>query len=305
MKKEEVIKAVKSLINKEIKQCPNCASSNFSLFESVIWNDVAITYKICNFCSLVFQSPQMDASNTDLFYEKWYRLYNQGNEMPNDLEIDYQTRRAEFLANRVKEFINKYSQQVNCLDIGCSSGLLLETIKHKYPRINKLFGVEPGDAYRDFAKTKGIIVYSSIDDLSKNESEKIEFITMSHVLEHISNPVDFLKFIRKQIISDNGTMMIEVPNFYGAHAYEFSHNVCFTSKTLEDTIRLAGFEIVDLITHANPNNTIRPLYLNIIIKPGKSIEHPPKYASYKVRVMRKYAPTRESHLTTRLLKIVK
>lgn len=301
---KEINKVVKSLTNLNISNCPNCGSTKIKLFENTIWLGVQISYKICSYCSLVFQSPQMDADNAKLFYEKIYRLYNQGNEKPHDDEIKIQQDRAKFFSSRLQPYIDLF-EKINCLDIGCSTGILLETLKTNHRQIVSVFGVEPGDAYRQHANSIGVKAFESIESIRTNIDKKFEIVTISHVLEHIGNPVEFLCYIKEHIIADNGYVMIEVPNFYGAHAYEFSHNICFTSKTLSDTIALAGFKLEDKMIHKSTICTVRPMYLNFIIKPGSPIRKVSYFPSTWVKIYRKYAPTHDSKLSTKILKRIK
>ena len=48
------------------------------------------------------------------------------------------------------------------------------------------------------------------------QSKKFDFISLNKVLEHIDNPLQFLKKI-KNILRENGTIYIEVPHISGAN----------------------------------------------------------------------------------------
>ncbi|MEO6550708.1 MAG: methyltransferase domain-containing protein [Ferruginibacter sp.] len=240
----------------------------------------------------------MDNENTGLFYEKYYRLFNDGTDVPTTQQLQYQQGRADYFKNRLKPFISNLTQVGNYLDIGSSGGIMLDMIKANYPNKFTIYGIEPGHAYREFTLSKGFKVYEGLTELEAEPGRKFDLITMSHVLEHMSDPVAYLKEIREKVIGDNGLMMIEVPNYFGHYSYELSHNYCFSKKTLTDVIHLAGFETVSLITHAYPNISIKPLYLNIVIKPTDKPIAFVKSGSSQAKFRRALAPTDNSKLSS-------
>lgn len=277
-----------SLFNKSILYCVNCGSERLKLFEHTVWRAIELNYCICEYCSLVFLNPVMDLANTNIFYANFYREIYNGSSKPTQHQIEYQHGRANHFAEIFKSLIEKTSFNVNpkFLDIGCSAGILLDKIKSLDNRIIN-YGIEPGNDYREFCKKNGHYVYKTINELENANLGKFELICMSHVLEHIVAPIEYLTYIREKIICDNGFMIIEVPNFFGHPSYEIAHNICFTFKTLKDTIYSAGFQLVGYKIHAKPNSTRKPLYLTFIISPTVNNFKIKKYLSWKVKLMRK------------------
>ncbi|MEO7767070.1 MAG: class I SAM-dependent methyltransferase [Ferruginibacter sp.] len=289
---------IEQLINLVVDQCPICGHHHISDMETVYWKSVKISYSICDQCSMVFQNPRMDEHNTGLYYEKYYRLFNDGIDVPTAWQLGYQQGRASYFERRLKPYIQDLKKGSNYLDIGSSGGIMLDMITAKHPGQFNIYGIEPGNAYRDYTLSKGFKVYDSLPALVANSGGKFELITMSHVLEHMMDPVEYLKEIRDKVISDTGLMMIEVPNYFGHYSYELSHNFCFSKNTLTNAIHLAGFETVSLITHAYPNISIKPLYLNILIKPADKSAPLVKSRPSGVRFKRALAPTDNSKLSS-------
>lgn len=79
--------------------------------------------------------------------------------------------------------------------------------------LNNKYWIKSGIEINDFARMKaqnnGIKTYNSLDELNK---KKFDVITMIHVIEHLKNPVNFLKKITNNL-KKNGYIIIETPDF--------------------------------------------------------------------------------------------
>jgi 2-polyprenyl-3-methyl-5-hydroxy-6-metoxy-1,4-benzoquinol methylase len=92
---------------------------------------------------------------------------------------------------------------------------------------------------------------------------KYDNIILTHVLEHISNPVDVLKKINNEWLSDDGRFFLVCPNANAPSRQiavkmglishnaaitpsekEHGHQVTYTLDTLERDVRLAGYKVV-------------------------------------------------------------
>ena len=140
-----------------------------------------------------------------------------------------------------KELTNKH-----ILDFGCGWGGLMKNIK-KY---KSLCGVEVREQCISYIKKKikKINIYNNIN-LVKN---KVDIITMFHVLEHLPNQVDTLKSLKSKL-RRGGKIIIEVP-----HAQDFlilqnnlkefknftfwsEHLILHTQKSLRKILTKSGF----------------------------------------------------------------
>lgn len=251
-------------LEKNVERCPNCDSSNIIEFGDRHHFRWKLKYKLCGHCSFIFQSPQMHDDITNIFYEEEYPKLYKGQEDPREEDLNIQGRRGSFQVNYLLSYLEKYDREsvVNCLDIGCSTGSMLSKLKHKLPQI-EVVGVEPANEYRSFCTSKGIRTYADVKEVVA-AGEKFDVVVMSHVLEHIPRPVEFLTLIRDKILKANGILLIEVPNTLGGHgAFEIAHPVCFYDKTLKDTLKLAGFGKIKLTKHSvtQEENESDELYL--------------------------------------------
>jgi trans-aconitate methyltransferase len=162
------------------------------------------------------------------------------------------------------------------LDIGASTGTLLNKMRDRFG--SEVFGVEPGDAYRAFAKHRGIEMLPSLDALLASKDEKFDLISMSHVLEHLPDPVNELIKIRTELLDGEGCLLVEVPNFYAHDSYELAHLTCFTPHTLRELLNQAGFRVVFMKKHGVPRSELLNLYLTVLAKASLESEesHPVK-----------------------------
>ena len=135
------------------------------------------------------------------------------------------------------------------LDVGCSTGNFLETIK---PHVASIRGVEPDARQRDYAREKrGLLVADDTTQLTADE--RYDLITIFHTLEHIREPAEFLACVAMHLAKD-GALVVEAPNVEDAliaryHLEEFAtfywhpaHSYYFSARTLAAVVQRAGLE---------------------------------------------------------------
>lgn len=222
-----------------------------------------LTYYQCDHCGLVFQSIEESRAADPDFYAETYRKIYQSSEEPTAKDVWVQEYRAEHLVRLVGAKGIEAPERV--LDIGASTGILLETFKRTYN--SDITGVEPGDAYRAYAENKGIRMFDSIEGLITDQPEKFDLVSMVHVLEHLPDPVGTLREIRKDLLAKDGVLLLEVPNYYIHDSYELAHLACYTPHTLAEVVKQAGFELISLHGHGIPRSILLNLYLTLLAKP--------------------------------------
>ena len=232
----------------KVDQCPSCRRRSFALFEKVVSQGVNLEYAICRWCGLVFLPLRFSDDDLNVFYREEYRKANSGDAAPILFSIEEQKLRARYLKDTV---ISQLKTIRSHLDVGCSTGELLFAVRSAYPEI-KSVGIEPSNAYRERCIQNGLEVYATIDDLKASNPECFYFVSMSHVLEHIPNPVEYLSMIKTDLLCSNGFLLLEVPNLLGHSSYEVSHLTCFYEKTIRDVLWLSGYKVVHLKKHGIP-----------------------------------------------------
>jgi SAM-dependent methyltransferase len=216
-----------------VEQCPLCGSERRISQAILIATETQqragidwLQYTTCE-CGFIFQTWAMTPETLKEYYKGKYREIL-GSEEPTEWNITQEVERAD----RIIRFLN--SDPINVLDIGSSTGVLLDKIRDKY-RCN-VVGVEPGDKFRAYSHKLGLNVLDSIERLNGNQ--RYDLITMIHVLEHFVEPMEILETV-SELMAENGKLIIEVPLL----GYSLSHPIVFTEETFRKMLHVAGFKI--------------------------------------------------------------
>ena len=253
-----------------VASCPLCNESQSVQFDQRDSRGYQVTNQLCMNCGLVYQSPRMTESELDTFYRHEYRQIYQGSEDPGKIDLTVQQARAKVLVNILKEVGIEKVQRF--ADIGSSSGLLLERIRDEYQC--QIVGIEPGRAYRDYTEKRGLKVYDTLKAAEDAGEPVFDLISLIHVLEHIPDPIRYLKNLREKYLALDGNILIEVPNLYAHDSFEIAHLTSFSRQSLFQTVKKAGYSRISIQLHGLPRSNLIPLYITLLA--GKSTELPPQ-----------------------------
>jgi 2-polyprenyl-3-methyl-5-hydroxy-6-metoxy-1,4-benzoquinol methylase len=161
----------------------------------------------------------------------------------------------------VKSFIPFFKGD-NVLELGSYKGDFTEKIIPFFKKITCIEGSEDAVkiANKKFNNDVNIIL-STFEDL--NMSEKFDNVILTHVLEHIDNPVRLLKKINDNWLTDDGVLFVVCPNANAPSRQiavkmglisnnnaitesekKHGHNITYTLDTLERDITESGLEIL-------------------------------------------------------------
>lgn len=246
----------------EISNCPLCNHHESRLFDQRKFRDQTVINRICTNCGLVYQSPRMTADELDEFYAREYRQVYQGGEGPTKKDLFVQNGRADALLELLS---SADVHPKRYLDIGSSSGILLQRFRDYFQC--DVLGVEPGEAYREYAQQLGLTVFADLSELDDLGGARFDLISMAHVLEHLPDPVAYLAILREKHLTPSGSLLIEVPNLYCHDSFEIAHMTSFSEHTLRQVFSKAGYRILVLKKHGQPRSAMLPLYLTALVQP--------------------------------------
>jgi 2-polyprenyl-3-methyl-5-hydroxy-6-metoxy-1,4-benzoquinol methylase len=125
-------------------------------------------------------------------------------------------------------------------------------------------------------------------DLARLPSQAFDIVCMHHVLEHVRDPVGFLRAARERL-KPGGMLHLAVPNgacwearLSGWNCYVYYHLVYFDRSTLRRAAERAGFEIDRLTSHESFSTWL--LTLLRTAARIRAMEAPPEVAASLGRV---------------------
>lgn len=206
----------------------------------------------CNSCEHIQLLPRPSAEEDREYYNK----DKQEKAIRSDINLDNLRINSECDVQRRADFIaNRFPIDSTILDIGCGYGFFLtEILRRGY----KVRGVEVSRDRRELIKRVKDYNVLDIDftEIENSDIEKVDLATLFHVIEHIADPIRFLRNI-KNILRENGCLIIEVPNVeelmlktcvaYNNFYWIRAHLHYFRSKTLGTVLKKAGFKKIEII----------------------------------------------------------
>jgi len=138
------------------------------------------------------------------------------------------------------------------IDLGGYQGMFLYAAQQAYGITGVV--VDYNENGVNFAKkTLGFKESKTIDDIyAFLPTKKARFVTMVHSLEHVEDPIRLLTHIKKSVLRKEGYLYIEVPNLFGSPLNDPTHFFTYSKKSLENLLRISGFNVLYLETLGNP-----------------------------------------------------
>ncbi|MEX0345861.1 MAG: methyltransferase domain-containing protein [Rhizobiaceae bacterium] len=223
--------------------CPLCGGIERPVVSSKDRHGNALTTVICKDCGVVTNDPIPSDEELAAFYRQDYRKQYKGLAEPRMRQV---WRNFRGTAEHIRAFHDYYDGRQRCLDLGAGSGEFM----YLAGRIGiDCLGVEPNEGYSAYCRDKlGLNVLSQTLEESDFAEGSFDLIRLSHVMEHMRDPVRSLKVL-KRWLSDDGVLYIEVPNIdrdathkMRGKIFHFGHIFNFSPWTMRMTALLAGLE---------------------------------------------------------------
>lgn len=225
--------------------CPLCGSAARSAFLSCD----GFTFVRCSACSAVYQNPSPVFEDLRRRYGESYFTYEYENErnfftlMELGLkDVDFDSRAAELAGPRT------------FLDIGCATGMLLESMQRKGWIVK---GVDICRESAEYGKQhRGVDIFAGTLHEAGFPDNSFSVIHFSHLIEHVPDPRGFLAEVLR-ILKPGGFAVITTPNVDGFQARLFGtgwrsaiadHLVLFSRRTLGWVLRDSGFTVLRTTT---------------------------------------------------------
>jgi SAM-dependent methyltransferase len=206
----------------------------------------------CEACQIIYLFPAHSEEEELEFYKKEFEKYMQ-KRTAQDKDWSTPEKHAKSNQEEVKRrmvFLQRYlNNKQRILEIGCSSGFMLSALKG---RGGEVYGLDPSEGFIDFIRSKGIDVYSNLEELERKHDLTFDLIIHYYVLEHIRNPVQFIGQYMERL-GNSGKMIFEVPcatdplvELYKVPAFDkfywsVAHHWYFTKESLTQVLKRVGY----------------------------------------------------------------
>lgn len=135
----------------------------------------------------------------------------------NKIHEDWKNLESMVRKNEFNKFISHVKKFDNVLEIGLGDGIFTQMLAEKFKKVLAVDGSEMiiGYVKNKLSKYYNInYIYSYIENL--NLYQKVDNIVMSHLLEHLKDPVSTLIHL-KEIMHQDTILYISVPNALSIH----------------------------------------------------------------------------------------
>jgi len=272
----------------KVEKCDFCGHRNFKFLFYGFDKNLKISGKFrlvkCIKCGLIFINPRPSFNELKRHYPKdeyyslskiktkedskktrfkifLYNIYFNPETKKNLLRVLFSP--FKFLVRGAKIILGK-----KLLDVGSGSGQFLYEMKHFGL---ETYGVEPGDFDKKSAKKYGLNIKKTDLIKAKYPSNFFDIVTIYHVLEHVDNPSEILKEI-KRILKKGGTLIIGVPNtnslaqrLFRSNWISFDvprHLFDFSEEILIKYLKKNSFKIKKIRYNSRPNQfSVSMVYL--------------------------------------------
>jgi SAM-dependent methyltransferase len=236
-------------------ECPGCGEPGMrTLFHAhdrlYHTTDKSFLVVECKNCRLIRLEPRPSLKELEHYYPPEYWFAPEADAVSR-FEEAYRRFVLRDHINFVLRAIADSGENGLVVDVGCGGGLFLKMLReHGLP----VLGLEASQAAAKSAwKRNGVAVVCG--DLSRSPIERgaCAAVTMFHVLEHVHDPVSYLRSAR-DLLLPNGRLVVQVPN---ASSWQFlmfgerwngvdvpRHLVNYRQRDLENLLEYCGLEVV-------------------------------------------------------------
>lgn len=210
--------------------------------------------RVCNRCGLGVAYPMlMDEALKKLYEDQGAEYWNSKALrplLPRQYPVPYGLATARW--KLISEYLlSTENKGLRIADIGAGFGFfgVLASRGTRLPTL-RYIAIEPDKSLHEriLEMWKELGLKSSIEVLSniENIGERVDVLVLSHVLEHVQDPLAFIKMALNHL-KDGGMVFIDVPHSDQRFKSDvFPHLYFFTSESLSMMLGKSGLEILDI-----------------------------------------------------------
>ena len=226
--------------------CPSCKHAEVEIVRSYR-NSHKIYSKMnlarCKSCSMVFSTPMPSEEELKTYNASYFDSAHGGLQQ-SAVALAFFKGIAKIRAAHLSKFLVKSRIEVRqVLEIGPGHGFFAENWINKHPEI-RYFGVETDTTCHKSLQLYGVQLVNSTENLPE-----ADVVVISHVLEHVSSPFEFLLAVTKNLRS-GGVLFIEVPCQDWKHkSIDEPHLLFFEKQSMDVLLKSLNFSEIQVSYH--------------------------------------------------------
>jgi 2-polyprenyl-3-methyl-5-hydroxy-6-metoxy-1,4-benzoquinol methylase len=226
--------------------CDLCGSESYQVFTEKGRGGIGLNTVICKGCGLVYTNPRLsERENAEFYHNNYWGEYKNQSD-PDDAFFKRRLPKIRSMLGQLRPFLKP---GVKVLEVGCSVGALLWSMKETVGATGQFVGVEAHHGHAKFAReVKGLDVREGLlQELTHRlQLNHFDLIVMNHVLEHTTSPTEVFVTLRK-LLKPTGIFVVEVPNVEApgsrlSHFFHVAHHFNFSPRTLQRLAQKTGFK---------------------------------------------------------------
>jgi 2-polyprenyl-3-methyl-5-hydroxy-6-metoxy-1,4-benzoquinol methylase len=233
----------------ETVPCPCCGSGRSRRFLACD----GFAFVKCRDCSIVYQNPRPVFDDVRKRYGAEYLSYELENER-NFFGLMRLGLKDIRFADRTKAFGGSSTPPRTFLDIGCATGMLIESMRGEGWTVR---GVDICRESAEYGRQhRGVDIFPGTLQEANMPGGTFGVVHFSHLIEHVPDPRAFLREVHR-LLSPGGYAVVTTPNIDGLQAWLFGKNwrsaiadhlVLLSRRTLSKLVVEEGFAIGQTVT---------------------------------------------------------
>jgi SAM-dependent methyltransferase len=240
-----------------IKYCPVCGNNNLEMrgpYRAQHASFDGIKLVQCLSCEMVFAEPMPSQDKLEQYNASYFTSAH-GGKPQGAATLAFFTGVAKLRRDFLEGYLLKLGVSVcRILEVGPGPGWFARSWLARRPQ-TIYCAIETDTSCHKSIIEMGVRLLSN--ENITNEEGLFDLVVMTHVLEHVTNPVDFLVESTKRLRS-GGVLFIEVPCRDWEHkTLDEPHLLFFDKKSMQHLLERIGFEKIQLSYHGQSIEKLR------------------------------------------------
>jgi SAM-dependent methyltransferase len=212
----------------------------------------------CRSCGMVFASPMPSMQGLEEYNASYFDSAH-GGKAEGQVGTAFFSAIAGLRAYFVKKYLAKHKIKVNkVLEIGPGPGFFADVWMKANAGTN-YFALETDSSCYDSLQKIGVQIIKGGVELSTKEP--VDMVVMSHVLEHVTDPVGFVSF-STSLLKNDGILFIEVPCRDWDHkSIDEPHLLFFDKEPMKKLLEKLGFYDIQVSYYGQEINQLESVSL--------------------------------------------